>query len=109
MSHADKVVACVEKVLSSKVINGFYSTYIQKQVGGTIKEVEDVLYQLVDKGILQIQYEFICPECCRTLDTKRSLNDFLPMYDCLCGNEIENFEKDELLIRFIRNPQSVSS
>lgn len=109
MNHADKVLICVEKILSSKVINGFYSSYIQKQVGCTIKEVEDVLYQLVDKGILQIQYELTCPECCRTLDKKQTMDDFLTAYDCLCGNEIENFNKDELLIRFIRNPQQVSS
>lgn len=106
LSKQHEIREAVMKVTRSKILRGFYSTYIQKQVNVDLKEVEHVLDVMVKEGILQKEYEFIChnDHCLRVLDRQKSMEEFEETYECeYCGEEMEEISSFFIKVRYLNN------
>lgn len=95
----------VEKMIKSKYVKGFYSTYIQKKLNIPLEEVEQVLEEMIEERLLGREYELLCRNdfCLHVLDRKRSVLEFNEAYECEnCGEEIEGYEEGYLKVRYIK-------
>ena len=104
MSVTTDVQEFVEKTIKGTLVKGFYSTYIQKNVEASLKEVEKELDQIVSEGILKKYYELCCNEnfCTHQLDGQEDPSNFKEEYDCeRCGEEIEDISSCVTKVRYM--------
>jgi len=97
----------VQTLLKMKAVKGFFGTHVQKQTNAPIEQVQKVLVQMVEEGLLTKQYELLCNKhnCMTVLDKQTSLERLSSFYDCeLCGEETENVNPT-ILLRFLIPPK----
>jgi hypothetical protein len=90
----------VLKLANTKIVKGFYPTLIAKQTKQHMQDVEAVLSQMVQEGLIKRKYQLLChnDHCLRELDLVDNPNELKSDYACdVCGEEIE--EVDEAYIR----------
>lgn len=79
----------VEKMLKSKVLKGFRATFLAKKTGVSLPEVVQELDKMIEEGILSSEYEYLCPNCLRSVDFDKLEDE----EDCtFCGEELDKGE-----------------
>lgn len=91
----------VEKLKNAKIVKGFFSSVIVKKTKLSLQEVEEALLQMVNEGLLSIQYELFCPSCFHTVAKGTNKEEVLTEEECsVCGEEIDMHES-HMQIRFL--------
>lgn len=100
MIYIDEIRKWVNKKINQKRVISFIPAAIVKELNipedVAIKECKN----LVDEGLLKIQYDLVCPNCISCLETADTIPELKEVPECIyCGEK--DIDKSNAAIRFV--------
>ncbi|MFF2531421.1 hypothetical protein ACFVS2_21175 [Brevibacillus sp. NPDC058079] len=90
----------VIKTFNNPKVKAIRASHVAKHVGASPRDIQIELVVMHYDGLIGIQYELNCTRCFKTLDTKSNFTEFNSEYECICGEELEDIDPQQILMIF---------